>query len=235
MHTPTHILSTLALLGLAGGLLTARAHSPGLEIGSFDANGDGTISKEEFETVAAARVNHLQTNFLAKYDSIPAGQTAGDGTITQAEATAVFEERAADWLEHVLEQFDTNNDGAISAADSTGRGRGRHGRPHLDSFDTNDDDVVSNEELIAAAADQAADHLARFLERFDSIPAGQTAGDGIITPAESLAVHTAVVQEHLDAILKRLDDNQDGSLGADELPSAPKGRGGPRGGKPGRR
>lgn len=236
MHTSTKLLSTLALLGLAGGLIVARAHSPGHDVGSYDLDGDGTISKEEFETVAASQVNHLQTNFLAKYDSVPTGQTAGDGTITKAEATAVFEERAADWLENVLEQFDTNDDGAISSADRPARGRGRHGRPHLDTFDTNDDDVLSKEELIAAAADQSADHLAKFLERYDSVPTGQTAGDGNITRAESLAVHTAIVQEHLTAILKRFDKNADGNLTADELPSAPAKGGGPRsGGKGGRR
>ena len=237
MQTKTLILSTLALLGIAGRLIAGDSHPPGQRGESFDLNGDGTITKEELETVAAQQVNHLQTNFLAKYDSVPAGEKSGDGTITKAEATAVFEERAADWLEHVLENFDLNDDGAISAADKPANGKGRHGRPHLDSLDTNDDDVVSKEELIAAATEQAAEGLERFLERYDSVPTGQTAGDGIITPAESLAVHTAIVQEHLAAFLTKFDANKDGNVTAAELnPPSTNPRGGAnRGGKGGRR
>ena len=211
------------ILAVAGMVMTAamttRAADPDprLAIKDLDLDGDGSITAAELVTAGEAEVKELQANFLAKYDSIPAGQTAGDGIITTAEAKAVFEARAADWLEHVLETFDTNDDGAISDADVPAGGKHRPGRHHLEAYDTDDDGVVSAAELEAAAAEQAADQLAKFLARYDSIPAGEKAGDGVITAAESLAVHRELVADRIEAFLDRFDTNDDGAVSAAEL------------------
>src|SRR5436190_13324238 len=58
----------------------------------FDADGDGTITSNEFATVSATLVQELQTRFLAKYDSDQ------DGTVTSAEALAVNQAIAEQWL-----------------------------------------------------------------------------------------------------------------------------------------
>lgn len=206
---------------MAGALMMANAHDqlPGGSLSSFDLDEDGAITATEFATGITTQAADLQKKFLAKYDSVPTGQTVGDGNITTAEAVAVFEDNAADWLEHVLETFDTNDDGAISDADSTS-GRRRPGRAHLDEYDANDDGVISNAELLAAAKEKVDAQLEKFLARYDSIPTGATVGDGVITAAESLAVHTAAVEERVDAILERLDANNDGALSSDEWGSA---------------
>lgn len=218
--------------GIASAFMLATAHDGGPKAGwdAFDLNKDGSITAAEFTTGTETLAKELQAKFLAKFDSIPAGATAGDGTITTAEATAVFDKQAADWLEHILETFDTNNDGAISSADTT-PGRRRHpGRLQLDEYDANDDGTISNAELLAAADEKVESQLAKFLAKYDSIPTGATAGDGNITPAESLAAAQEVVAEHVERILERFDANNDGAVSSAEIEavssSRPKGRGG---------
>lgn len=234
MQMKTGYLSLLGALLTGGVLLNANAHPGGSPLGAFDANSDGTITKEEFTTASATLAQDLQAKFLAKYDSVATGQTAGDGIITTAEATAVFEDRAADWLAHTLEVFDTNKDGDISSADTL-KGRGRSGLKQLEEFDADDDGVISNEELIAAAEAKVAEQLAAFLKKYDSVPTGATAGDGVITAEESLAVFDAVVDEQIAKILERFDANDDGTVSAEEIAavenSRPKAKGGP-GGRP---
>lgn len=200
---------------------------------AFDVNKDGSVTAEEFVTAGDTLAKERQANFLAKYDSVPTGQTAGDGIITTAEAKAVFDAQAADWLKHILETFDTNGDGAISSADQVPT-RGRRGESHLDALDTNDDGTVSAEELAAAAAAMSADRLKDFLAKFDSVPTGATAGDGVITVAESLAVFEDEVVEQVKAVLARYDSNKDGSVSAAEIAAADAARPGNRGGPGGR-
>jgi len=243
-HKQQTVRAILAMAGMVGAMAVSAfgqgvgpgGKGPGVDrLGDLDANDDGTITAAELAAAGEARVAELQANFLAKYDSVPAGQTAGDGIITLAESTAVFEEQAADWLEHVLATFDTNKDGAISDADATAGSRRRPGRHHLEGLDTNDDGVVSAAELEAAAKEQVADRLARFLERYDSVPEGATAGDGIIAAAESLAVHREQVAEQVEAFLERHDANDDGQVTAAELGAVKGNRPGGRPGGPGGR
>ncbi len=217
---------------VAGALMVAGAREalPGGPLSSFDLDDDGNITQAEFTTASASMASELQARFLEKYDSIPTGQTVGDGIITTAEAKAVFEEQAADWLEHVLEALDSNDDGSISDADS-GSGRRRPGRGHLDEYDANDDGVISNAELLAAAAEKAATQLEKFLAKYDTVPTGATTGDGVITAAESLAAQQAAVAERVDAILERFDANDDGAVTSAEVHAVagkrPKHKGGP--------
>lgn len=234
MQTYTRYLSLLGALLTGGAMLTAQAH-PGRDLAAaFDLDEDGTITKAEFTTAGETLAQEMQAKFLEKYDSVATGQTAGDGVITTAEATAVFEDRAEDWLKHVREVFDTNGDGAISSADRA-KGRGRSGLKQLEEYDANDDGTISAEELVAAAEAKVDEQLAAFLKRYDSVPEGGTAGDGTITSAESLAVFQAAVDDRIAAILERFDANDDGSVTSEEIAavedSRPKAKGGP-GGRP---
>lgn len=221
----------LALLTALNLGVASWAHGPGGGITEFDTNKDGAVSKEEIAAVNDARVKELQASFLKQYDTIPTGQTAGDGIIKPEESNAASLEKAADWLEHLLEVFDTNDDGVISDKDESPRGRHGLHRDLLEDLDTDDDGTVSNKELAAAADARAKDFLARFLKNYDSIPQGATAGDGTITAEESLAVHKAAVQKQVDALLDRYDANDDGSISAAEIATVegqrPKGHGGP--------
>jgi len=225
-HRSLLLLSTLltagSLVAHAGGTNTTAVPTPAgprpgpAHWSAFDANQDGGITADEFKSVATTLVADRAAAFLKKYDSIPAGATAGDGIITTDEAKAVFQDQAADWLEHVLDLYDTNNDGQISDAD-TAPVHGPRGTKLVDSLDANDDGTVSTTELEAAAADQVAKKLAAFLERYDSIPTGATAGDGSITAAEYTAVFEDEVAEQVAAVLDRYDANDDGAVTADEI------------------
>lgn len=232
MRSPTKHIVALGLGCLAASLMIARtqAHDglPGERLAALDANDDGTVSAAEFAAAGDALAADLQARFLERYDAIPTGQTAGDGTITTAEAKAVFEARAADWVDHLLDTLDTNDDGAISDADTV-RGRRHPGRRHLEEYDANDDGTISNAELLAAAAAKVDAQLASFLEKYDAVPTGATSGDGTITPDESLAVHEAIAQERIDAILERFDANDDGAVTEAEIDAVVAARPGKKG------
>jgi hypothetical protein len=77
--------------------------------------------------------------------------------------------------------------------------------------------ALSRHELIVAATQMAADLQARFLKRFDSVPTGATSGDGMITAAESLAVHQEMAKDRIAAILDRFDLNDDGIVTTAEV------------------
>lgn len=199
---------------------------------AFDANDDGSVTAAEFLSEGTALAKELQSAFLEKYDSIPTGQTVGDGIVTTAEAKAVIEAHAAEHLSHLLEALDTNDDGALSADELKGR-RGPRVGGHLEDLDTNDDGAISAAELAAGVAAEVTERLEAFLEKFDSIPTGATAGDGSVTSAESLAVFESRVADRIEEILTRYDTNKDGSMSAAEIASVdqvrPAGRGGPGG------
>jgi Ca2+-binding EF-hand superfamily protein len=205
----------LAAACAAGAILSVTAHDLGREP-SFDLNDDGNITKEEFATASVAMVKELQADFLARYDSVPQGQKTGDGIITPAESVGVHQAQAEAWLKDLLAHFDTNKDGAISTTEAA-RARGHGGPAHLKGLDTNNDGNISSAELVSAAIQMAADHQARFVKKFDSIPQGATAGDATITAAESLAVHQEHVMEKVAAILDRFDLNDDGSVTSQEI------------------
>jgi Ca2+-binding EF-hand superfamily protein len=80
------------------------------------------------------------------------------------------------------------------------------------AFDLNDDGSVTAEEFAAASTSMVEGLKAQFLETYDTIPAGATAGDGIILPEESLAVHQAAAADWLEDLLKVYDKNGDGVI-----------------------
>lgn len=221
-------MTTTVALGLS-------AHPSSQSLDAFDLNDDGSITKQEIVTAAEAQVKELQAAFLKKYDSIPTGQAAGDGVITVEESTRAAQAAAAVWLEDLLDVFDTNNDGIISAADKAGSGK-RRGHGHLlEDLDADEDGTISKAELVAAGEARAKSNLARFLKKYDTIPTGAAAGDGVITVQESLAVFQDQVADRVEGLLDRYDGNDDGEISAAEITAARASQAGHSGGRPGGR
>lgn len=214
----------LALAFALAGTVSAGAHGVRLGTEAFDANDDGTITPAEIDAASVEWVADLQEKFLERYDSVPTGAIEGDGLVTSDEAKAVFAEDSAEWLEKTLAQFDPDGDGKIVATDTPKRGR-KVGAAFVEKYDANDDGTVTKEELTSAADARTAERLADFLEKYDSVPEGQTVGDGQITEAESVSVHTDHVADLVESWLERVDANDDGTVTSEELAAVAKPRG----------
>ncbi len=231
------VRNKMALVMVLAGSVSAGAHGLPIGPGSFDANNDGTLTPAEIEAGSLERVADLQDRFLGRYDSVPTGATEGDGIVTFEEAKAVFATDSAEWLERILERFDSDGDGRIPVAVKPGRGN-RAGKVSIAEFDANDDGTVTKEELSAAAEAKSAERLAAFIEKYDSVLEGKESGDGTITEAEAVAVHAGIVAEQVENWLEKVDANDDGTVTTGELEAArkPRGRGdGTRGGPGGNR
>lgn len=98
----------------------------------LDANGDGSVSAEEFAAGA---------NRFARFD------TNGDGLLTAEEIAAAGEERAAQRAERMIARLDSNGDGALSEDEIKSR---RDPARMFERLDANDDGVVSAEEFAEA-------------------------------------------------------------------------------------
>jgi Ca2+-binding EF-hand superfamily protein len=166
---------------------------------SYDTDNDGTVSADELAAAKAAEVAEVLEKFLGKLD------LDDDGTVTTAEATSVFGFISADWLEHVLERFDKNDDGAITGDDYKNKGP-RGLRELVADLDSDADGELSADELQDAADAQAAERLAKFLEKFD------TDTDGNVTTDEVIAAIQAQADKKFAALLERFDANDDGAI-----------------------
>jgi Ca2+-binding EF-hand superfamily protein len=102
--------------------------------------------------------------------------------------------------------------GVATATLCAGNGPGP-GRPERgEAFDLNDDGTITAEEFSEAGEAMVADLQAAFLEKFDTIPEGAEAGDGVITDAESLAVFLDRTSAWAKHTLDTLDRNEDGVI-----------------------
>ncbi len=102
----------------------------------MDKNGDGAISKKEFDAFHSAHFKELDTN--------------KDGKITQDELDAVHDkmmERGKERFQDRFDATDINHDGALSKDEA------EIGMPmlfaHFDEIDTNKDGKISKEEVAA--------------------------------------------------------------------------------------
>ncbi len=100
----------------------------------MDKNGDGAISKKEFDTYHKAHFSEMDTN--------------KDGKVTQAEMDAAHGkkvEKCNVGLDSRFEKSDINNDGVLSKDEA------EIGMPavfsHFDEFDANKDGKVSSQEM----------------------------------------------------------------------------------------
>jgi len=103
----------------------------------MDKNGDGAISKKEFDAFHSAHFKEMDTN--------------KDGKITQDELDAVHEKMMGQGkgrFEKRFDESDINHDGALSKDEA------EIGMPmlfaHFDEIDTNKDGKISKEEMAAS-------------------------------------------------------------------------------------
>lgn len=114
--------------------------------------------------------------------------------------------------EQMLEQLDTNGDGAITRAEVDAAAAERFA-----TADSDGDGLLSAEELTAAAESRQADRRVRGLERM--IERLDENDDGLLS-AEELAARNPA-----DRMFDRLDENEDGTISAEELAEMTQHRG----------
>jgi Ca2+-binding EF-hand superfamily protein len=125
------LLATTAGAALAQ-QATTREDRRATVFAELDANGDGSVSAEEF-AAGASRFARADAN--------------GDGLLTAAEIAAAGEERAAQRAERMVARLDSNGDGALSEEEIKSR---RDPARMFERLDANDDGSVSAEEFAEA-------------------------------------------------------------------------------------
>ena len=109
----------------------------GMFMQEMDKNGDGTISKKEFDAFHSARFKEMDANH--------------DGKVTQDEMDALHQKMRGQGKERFHQRFeesDINHDGALSKDEA------EIGMPmlfaHFDEIDVNKDGKISKEEMAAS-------------------------------------------------------------------------------------
>jgi len=140
------------------------------QLSQYDADGDGTISSNEFASAGENMVQALQSRFLGKYD------TDHDGSVTSDEALAVNQAIAEQWLTNLLAHFDLNGDGAITTNEFP-----RFGRGHEHSSLANDD-LNREQDCTGTARNGYSEHGSerQFADGGAVLPERQVQGDRMI-------------------------------------------------------
>lgn len=140
--------SVLALAMVAGAAQAQdgapAAGKPAFEglISRLDTDGDGQISRAEFEAPRLARLKAMDPN--------------GDGVVTLEEMKAYAVEQATKRAEAMADRrfkmLDVDGDGKVTAAEAliAQERRGRHGAMDFERLDKNKDGLISAEELAQA-------------------------------------------------------------------------------------
>ena len=187
------------LLLSAALLITAPALAHDHKGPRADLDGDGQVTRLEFDTQANARFDAIDTNF--------------DGVLTEAERRAYGDERRDERRERRFERLDADGDGSISraemeAADATRDARREERRERMKArFDTDGDGMVSEAERAAAREARDARRAERGGDRGPRMrgkPRFDLDGDGAVTRLEYTTAH--------DALFARMDANGDGVL-----------------------
>ncbi len=157
------MLSAIAALALGGTAVWAAgqgkgmmkgAHAPMMQFDEIDANGDGTVTREEITAGIEARFDKADTN--------------GDGTLTAEEMAAQMAERMQARMEARAQRMitvrDANGDGVLSADEMgspTPEGR------MMARFDTDGDGAISKEEFDSAPMSRGGYGGKRYHHRMD--------------------------------------------------------------------
>lgn len=187
------VLMALTVGGAVGGAAWAQGHT--------DADGNGSVSRQEWLAAAGARFDRLDAN--------------KDGVLTRDELSRGRRQGPAG--QRLFSRMDTNGDGQISLDEF----QAAHPQAPADLFarlDTNHDGQLSPDELRGLRAQAAAAMRQKMVERLD------TDHNGSVSLEELQAVRPGMTA----AQFTRLDRNGDGQLTADELPQ--RHGFGPRGG-----
>lgn len=180
MKNAGKIASLGVVTGLAVSLMAtgvASAHERGGKMGGprmgglqaqtfaeLDVDGNGQITEEDLKALGAARFAEADTdgNGALSAEELAASAKARMEERRAARAEAGSEGRAkrtppagfeAKMAERILNQRDTNKDGALSLAEMTPADGGAR---MIDRFDTDDDNAISEAEFDAAKAERQA-------------------------------------------------------------------------------
>ena len=136
----TAILAAIGVGLVAGTASLAQGPGPGAGpmgnpgaklIERFDTDGDGQVTRQEFDDAHAANFADADAN--------------GDGRVTLEEFTAYRERRRAERMEAMFQRFDANGDGAVSVEEF-----GPNATNRFDALDQNADGVVTQQEVAQA-------------------------------------------------------------------------------------
>ncbi|MFD1788731.1 EF-hand domain-containing protein [Sphingomonas floccifaciens] len=117
--------------GVMPGRRGGGVRGPGDGLARLDTDGDGRVTRAEFDTGSQARFDRMDTNRDGTIDAtemaaLPGGgrgmraDTNGDGKLTRAESDAMSKER--------FDRMDVNGDGVLDAAELQAGGGMRGGR-----------------------------------------------------------------------------------------------------------
>lgn len=128
--------AAVAVLGASLAVGPALAFGPGGGPGKggasmlerYDADGDGTVSRAEFESNHADRFGKADVN--------------ADGTLSLEEFNAYVQSRRDDRIRMMHERLDANKDGVVSAEEIDAVSSDRFGR-----LDRNNDGVITQDEV----------------------------------------------------------------------------------------
>ncbi|OED47049.1 calcium-binding protein [Rhodobacteraceae bacterium (ex Bugula neritina AB1)] len=134
MKHVTFIAALVAAASVAaGGMAMAKGkghHGPKMSFEEIDADGNGEITKAEIQAMKKARFSKADAD--------------GDGKVTLEEMQARAQERANKRAARMLERFDTDGDGALSAEELP---QPRRAGRMFDRLDADDSGGISKEEF----------------------------------------------------------------------------------------
>jgi len=94
------LLSSAIIIGLGASLAYAEGGQRGPSFAQIDANSDGVLTMEEFQTQASTKFSETDTN--------------GDGQLDVDELTAAAERERGRMIERLMARKDANGDGMLS-------------------------------------------------------------------------------------------------------------------------